>query len=249
MKQPEIEQTPLALSSKLYNCYNGVMMGYFMAGASAKYIKTKYLFARSRVHEVLSETGIEFELPEKWKDFVGDNSRFISELFTKLHTSGNRLTNYYWLGIFMYSHLVTASSKASNEDDLESLQEILSSLNVSKQMINDSVSELIEANKKITLKKDTVLSGDVLNTTALNFLNKLIKNLPFEEQSCFVSMPFKSPYTGHCINFYKPAVKNINIHLLGHGEVFRERNTRTLCSVLLKNADYYWLIFQKSIQT
>jgi len=75
-------------------------------------------------------------------------------------------------------------------------------------LAENTLMEIIQTHKDNKLDPYKKLVGRILNSSSLNFLNELIRSLPDEDKTCFVSMPFKPPYTDYYYNFYTPALED-----------------------------------------
>ncbi len=187
--------------SPLYCCYNGFLLGQFLALSFAAYAREGYGIRRARMQEFLQEIGVAETLPEEPIPFGSDAyDTLVQRILTAVHGASEVLADYAFLGFeaIFYGHLAavqdpTAEQMAAHMEELRTRRGLppldLATLVPQRHGDND------------TLSIDDVLSP------SLAWLAEVVQGMEPEPDTAFVIMPFAPPWAGYFATFYRPALE------------------------------------------
>jgi len=181
----------------LYNIYNGVMLGYFVAGLCYKAFESEYPRLKRRI-ERFAENELLFnvKLPEKHEDYINSAADIATNINTGLSIFSSEVSRFSAIGAVFLHFIIQASFGSSGAKlSKDRLIELLGSCDIS---FKDTDCYKLSANEE-----NKILFHD-LHTSALKFLEMIISKVEVDGKSAFVAMPFIQPFEDRYDEFYKP---------------------------------------------
>jgi hypothetical protein len=189
--------------SELYACYNGTMLGFFLAGSFGKFVANRYPQLQERMQEFLDELNIDFQIPAKHEAFIENHTEISTEILKKIYATSDVLFDYFMIGsLSMY----TAVENAREDNDATDLREATLSYMEKKNL---SPKLLTRFEKSVYRESEGRILADKLHSASLFFLNEILKMLETEKDTAFVVMPFSPEFRKKFPSFYQPLLKEV----------------------------------------
>lgn len=183
--------------SPLYCRYNGFLLGQFVSLVFREKGRDRYAERRARMLEFLQEIDVEADIPEQSLNLGDDaHTALIIDLGQKLMVTSRELTDFFILGAHLVHYGIL--SKTDPETAKMAREQMLGICAKYKLPPLDPDRFIVDEE---TLDLDDVLSP------SLAYLAKVIEQLPVEQDTVFVIMPFKPPFASYFATFYRPALE------------------------------------------
>lgn len=194
--------------SPLYSRYNGFTLGVFMTAAGLPFSRRRYPLYRQRVQEFLDEAGLDVTLPRTHASFVRRSEPLLKEVLAAARQRSEVLQDFVGLGAM--SVLQGASGSLLGEERRRILRDrwvpVLERNGVAPAAYDEWV-EALPGGDRSLLVEDFLSPSTALLTEAL-------QPLAPEPDTCFVAMPFRSPFTEYYAAFYRPALARAGLRAI-----------------------------------
>jgi len=183
------------MQSELYQRYNGFMLGFISELLRFDFAEQRYEPHRVRTKEVLAELGIEWSLPETHAAYLGD-PKLREDLARELKLIAQPLVDFYTLG-HTALHVMLAPQSAAAGGFWEIVEEY--------GLERDLLASRLEPDWHGGLEDEELIAEIV--SRAYDLVSICLIDLPKQPGSCFVIMPFASPFREQYASFYRPALR------------------------------------------
>lgn len=189
--------------SELYACYNGTMLGFFLAGSFGEFVKDRYPQLQQRMQEFLNELKIDYQIPAKHETFVKNHTEISTEVLKKVYARSSSLFEYFMIGsLSMYTVIENARENGDAKELREATLTYMEKKNLSSKL-------LLRFEKSVSLESDGRILADKLHSASLFFLNEILKTLETEKDTAFVVMPFSPKFRKNFVKLYQPLLKEV----------------------------------------
>lgn len=190
--------------SPVYCRYNGFLLGQFLGVAFAEFARPQYAIHRARMQEFLDEVEAGVELPVEPLDF-GDEpfQELVARVIDAVSERSQELGGATYLG---YSMIIYGHFAESDPDAASSVAQQITRIAKDLELPPVPLEQLI-----VRPRADGVHPIDDVLSPALGYLKQAIDALPIENDTAFVIMPFKPPYTLHFSALYRAALEEAGL--------------------------------------
>jgi hypothetical protein len=189
--------------SELYACYNGTMLGFFLAGSFGEFVADRYPQLQQRMQEFLDELNIDFQIPHKHKTFIENHTEISTLILEKIYVTSDVLFEYFMIGsLSMYTVIENARAEGDATDLREATLSYMGKKNLSPKLLK-------RFEKDVYRESDGRILADKLHSASLFFLNEILETLEVEKDTAFVVMPFSPEFRNFFPSFYQPLLKEV----------------------------------------
>lgn len=194
--------------SPLYCRYNGFTLGVFLATAQFPFARRRYRAHRVRVQEFLDEVDLGVDLPRTYSAFVTGFDKLQTNVLAAAKERSSTLRDFMGLGLMAALHGFSGSlvTDAQRRILVDRWTPVLERHGIARTIYEEWLGELPR-------HEGAVHAEDVLSP-ALALLNATLEPLAPEPDTCFVAMPFESPFTEYYASFYRPALAGAGLRAI-----------------------------------
>ncbi|MCB2182143.1 MAG: hypothetical protein KQH63_08975 [Desulfobulbaceae bacterium] len=205
--------------SLLYNIYNGIMMGFFLGtgGFASNADSSRYPSLRKRLLNFSLEIGVPLDLPEDSEKYKNEAGNILESFLGELNRNRIDLSVFVIFGISFMEYCI---HKCFNHEELIQLNK--KTLNMIMHDAHLTKINIDEYANNIEIKRDGI-SMNSLHSVSLSLVNEIISQLPEEEKTAFVVMPFSEPYDSNYVSFYRPLMSKFGYETIrAWGDISQE---------------------------
>ena len=220
----------LESSSPLYSRYNGFTLGVFLGTSRLPFARRRFRTHRARIEDFLLEAGLDVSLPGTHSTFVEDFDRIQNDILARSKPRADSLRDFIGLGLMAALHgssgsLVTDAHRAILEDRWVPI--------LDRHGVHPGVYH--QWLRRLPRQEGSLVAEDVL-TPALALLTAILEPLEREPDTCFVAMPFESPFTEYYGSFYRPALAAAGLRAMrAWGGLSSEEYYRLLLTLIARS--------------
>lgn len=202
------DETLIKPFSELFACYNGTMLGFFLAGSFGGYLAGRYPILRQRIHEFLDELDIQYRLPSDHSEFVERHAEISTDITKEVFKTSDPVFDYFMTGsLAIYTVIENANGGADAEIFRAETLKYMARKNLSPQSLS-------RFEKSVALEKDGRILADKLHSGSLAFLNDALKIPETEADTAFVAMPFSAKFRTNFVTLYQPLLSRLGYRSL-----------------------------------
>ncbi len=190
----------MALYSPLYCRFNGFALGAFLAGASLEFAGPRFGAMRRRVHEFLSEVGVEARLPSRHAIYCAGYGGQFETVRAQVHARSELLHDFTAIGAMAV--LYAANAALATREQKRVLRNRWVPVLVRYQVDPDAYERFVRDIGRAAPGRD----ASTLLSHAFGLVTELIQPLEAEADTCFVAMPFRRPFVDYFGSYYRPAL-------------------------------------------
>jgi hypothetical protein len=185
--------------------YNGFTLGAFLASMRDKYTARRYREFRRRVLDFLDELQVKAQLPLTQAAYQKTADSTLSSVLAQVKSVSNSLYDFTGLGAMAVLQASTAAGLTSEQVRIlrERWRPVLDRSGIRPEAYDEWLDSLPKSQHKVTA--DQVLSPAAL---LLTYGLEVVKP---DNDTCFIAMPFQSPFLEHFAALYRPALAQINM--------------------------------------
>lgn len=181
--------------SPLYRAYNGYMLGLFTAASFVLDVREEQARRSAVVHRI-SEFLLELASQLGKPVDLGEADTLEDAIEGQVQTFDPELADYYRLGLAAFRRVVLHDRPEAGDDQREA-EEILRSLGHPPSFL----AAMLDGSGRRDSSDDRTWQD--MMTDCLHLVRAMVANLPDEPDTCFVALPFREPYEGRYLNFYR----------------------------------------------
>ena len=195
-------QRPL---SEIAARYNGFTLGAFLASMRDKYTAPRYREFRQRVLDFLDEVQVKARLPLTQAAYQETADSTLSTVLAQVKSVSNSLYDFTGLGTMAVLQASTAAALTTEQVRIlrERWRPVLERSGIRPEAYDEWLDALPKTQSRVTA--DQVLSPAAL---LLTYGLEVVKP---DNDTCFIAMPFQSPFLEHFTALYRPALALINM--------------------------------------
>lgn len=187
--------------SPLYCRFNGFALGAFLAGSSLEFAEPRFGAMRRRIHEFLSEIGVEVKLPAGHAAYRAGYIRLFEAIRGQVRARSELLHDF--MGIGAMAVLYAASSALATRGQRRVLRDRWVPVLIRYQVEPGAYERFVRYIGKAAPARDAAM----LLSHAFGLVTELIYPLEAEADTCFVAMPFRRPFVDYFGSYYRPALE------------------------------------------
>jgi hypothetical protein len=186
--------------SPLYCRFNGFALGAFLGGSSLEFAAPRFGAMRRRVHEFLSEIGVEARLPSRHATYRAGYIGQFETIRGQVRARSELLHDL--MGIGAMAVLYADSGALATRAQKRVLRDRWVPVLVRHQVGPDVYERYVRDIHKSARTRD----ASTLLSHAFGLVTELIHPLEAEADTCFVAMPFRRPFVDYFGSYYRPAL-------------------------------------------
>jgi hypothetical protein len=190
----------MQLYSPLYCRFNGFALGAFLAGSNLGFAGPRFGAMRGRVHEFLSEIGVETRLPPGHATYRAGYRGLFEAIRAQVRARSELLHDF--MGVGAMTVLYAASIALGTRKQKRILRDRWAPVLARHQVDPDAYERFVRNIGKSAPARD----ASTLLSHAFGLVNELIHPLEAEADTCFVAMPFRRPFVDYFGSYYRPAL-------------------------------------------
>lgn len=202
MAIPDRRRRPL---SELSARYNGFTLGVFLASMRDPYVAGRYPEFRRRVVDFLEEAGIRAPIARTQRAFVRQADATLAAVLAQAKGVSGVLRDFVGLGTMAVMYASNIRIMAADQASI--LRDRWVPVLQRHQVPESAYDEWLAA----LPRHAGVLTADDVLTPAALLLAYALEEVKPDNDTCFVAMPFRSPYLEHFNRFYRRALDDINM--------------------------------------
>jgi hypothetical protein len=204
-RQPERRGARLAKKSQtlspLYCRANGFLLGVFQALSRYNFARAEFHIHRRRMVEFLEEAEIGLQIPKTHRAYEKAADQVMTRLLKATAARSPELGDFTFLGgACCIDALIRLAGQSPPDELREAAVERMNKRGLDGERLYERF--LVDVRLATEDAPDSDIHIQSVLTPALAMLVKMIEPLQVEEETCFVAMPFKPPFSGYFGRLY-----------------------------------------------
>jgi hypothetical protein len=227
------EDRPRQPISPLYRAYNGFMLGLFTAAAFVFDLRQETQRHETVIHRI-SEFLLEFTHEFGTVIDLEDADNFEDAVDGQLRALDDEIADFYQLGLATFRRVVLHAGEdpIRNEaaEDEAQAEQILHRLGHPPVLLRSVLDDSAR-----TDREEEPTWQDMI-TNCIRLVRDIVAGLPEEPDTCFVALPFRTPYEERYLNFYRGAARRMaQRSIRAWGGVGDEEHQELLLALIAKS--------------
>jgi hypothetical protein len=216
--------------------YNGFTLGAFAAVARLPFASTRYAFLRGRIQDFGRDAGIELRLPAKHARFSVEADAHLARVTEVARRLDAEMGDFVTLGAAasLWAINAPALTRARSGQLRARWWPHLSRYGLIESRYEEWISTLPKPSREARRNRTAMpINTQEALTVSSGLLAMMLEGVRAEIDTCFVAMPFRSPFVGRFAKYYMPALRGAGIRALrAWGGVTSEEHYMTLITLI-----------------